>query len=290
MSAVIEDYITWCLARPGESRSVESAGARMHYLEWPGPSQAPTVMLLHGFIGHAHWWDFVAPALAEDYRVVAVDLSGMGDSGHRPDYPLEMRAQELGGVIRQLCSEPIILIGHSFGGRCAILTAQAHAELVRQLIVIDSRVSFPEPGRQRVFGGNTAIGKKRYADFAHAKSRFRLMPEEPGVHPTILDHIAGHSLKQDGDAWVWKFDGAVLERGPKPEISDARALPLLTMPMDYVCGESSLVVNREHALQVVATTPQARGPIVIPRAHHHLPIGQPVALTSVLRALLAVRR
>jgi pimeloyl-ACP methyl ester carboxylesterase len=36
----------------------------MHYLEWQGPPVAPVVVVLHGFLAHAHWWDFVAPWLA----------------------------------------------------------------------------------------------------------------------------------------------------------------------------------------------------------------------------------
>ena len=238
-------------------------------------------------MGHAHWWDFVAPALAEDYRVLAFDLGGMGDSGHRGSYSLDTHVAEVVAAIRQSCSAPIKLVGHSFGGRCAILTAYAQPELLERLIVVDSRVSFPDPGRERVFGPNTGRSKNRYADLAAAKARFRLVPDEPGTHPTIFDHIAMHSLKRDGDAWIWKFDGGIVDRGPKPVVSDARALPLLKVPMDYVCGEYSRVVSREHALQVMADVPRGRGPVVIPAAHHHLPIGQPVALVSALRALLA---
>jgi pimeloyl-ACP methyl ester carboxylesterase len=253
-----------------------------------GPQNAATLVLVHGFMGHAHWWDFVAPALAENYRVIAMDLSGMGDSGHRDEYSLDKYVAEIAGVIRATSAQPVYLIGHSFGGRCSILTAYAHPELLKRLIVVDSHVSFPnpDPKGKRHFNREPGRAKKRYADLASAKARFRLVPEETGTQPLILDHIAGHSLKQDGDGYSWKFDEAVVSNGPKPVVSDARAIPLLKVPMDFVCGERSLVVPPEHAQQVAEAITVGRAPIVIPSGFHHLPIGQPVALVAVLRALL----
>jgi pimeloyl-ACP methyl ester carboxylesterase len=282
-----DEYLAWCLARPGVSHHLDVGGHRTHYLEWAGPQGAATVVLVHGFMGHAHWWDFVAPALAEDYRVIAMDLSGMGDSGHRDEYSLDKYVAEIAGVIRDASIKPVYLIGHSFGGRCSILTAYAHPELLKRLIVVDSHVSFPEPKRDRHFNREPGRTKKRYADLAGAKARFRLVPEETGTHPMILDHIAGHSLKQDGDAFIWKFDEGVVSNGPKPAVSDARAIPLLKVPMDFVCGQYSRVVPPEHAQKVAEAIPNGRAPIVIPAGFHHLPIGAPIALVSVLRALLA---
>jgi pimeloyl-ACP methyl ester carboxylesterase len=281
-------YLAWCLARPGVSHFIDVDGHRAHYLEWTGPQGAPTLLLVHGFMGHAHWWDFVAPALAENYRVLALDLSGMGDSDHRAEYSLDHYVSEIAGVIRATSSQPVYLIGHSFGGRCSILTAYAHPDLLKRLVVVDSNVSFPDPNRKRHFHREPGREKKRYAGLASAKVRFKLMPEESGTDPTILEHVATHSIKSEGDAFVWKFDANVTNSGPKPAVSDARAIPLLKVPMDFVCGQLSRVVSPEHAQQVAAAIVDGRAPIVIPAGFHHLPIGEPVALVGVLRALLAV--
>jgi pimeloyl-ACP methyl ester carboxylesterase len=267
-------YLAWCLARPGVSHFIDVDHHRAHYLEWTGPQDAPTLVL--------------APALAENYRVLALDLSGMGDSGHRTEYSLDHYVSEIAGVIRATSSQPIYLIGHSFGGRCSILTAYAHPDLLKRLIVVDSNVSFPDPNRKRHFHREPGREKKRYADLASAKARFKLMPEETGTDPTILDHIATHSIKAEGDAFVWKFDANVTNSGPKPAVSDARAIPLLKVPMDFICGQYSRIVTPEHAQQVAAAIVDGRAPIVIPSGFHHLPIGEPIALVAVLRALLAI--
>jgi pimeloyl-ACP methyl ester carboxylesterase len=238
-------------------------------------------------MGHAHWWDFVAPALAENYRVLSMDIGGMGDSGYRNGYSLATCVAEIEGVLRHARLLSPTVIGHSFGGRCTILTAYAHPELMERIIVVDSHIGFKDEERGHRFNRESRREKKRYADLASGKARFRLIPDEPGTHPLIFDHIATHSLKRDGDAWIWKFDEAVMQQMPRPEITDAQALPLLQVPMDFVCGAHSVVVPPAHAAKVAAAIPRGRGPIVIPAAYHHVPTGRPVALTSVLRALLA---
>ena len=62
-----QDFVSASLARPGTSHYVEAAGVRLHYLEWAGPPGAPVLLLLHGYLAHAHWWDFVAPWLATEH-------------------------------------------------------------------------------------------------------------------------------------------------------------------------------------------------------------------------------
>jgi alpha-beta hydrolase superfamily lysophospholipase len=60
-------------------RFVEANRLRHHLLEWSG--SGPTVLLLHGFLEHAHAWDFVAPRIAAaGYRVMALDWRGHGDT------------------------------------------------------------------------------------------------------------------------------------------------------------------------------------------------------------------
>jgi len=282
-----DQYLSWCLAHPGVSRYVNVAGVSIHYLEWVGPAGAPTLLLLHGFMGHAHWWDFIAPVLAQNFRVVAMDLSGMGDSGYRDEYSLDSYVGEIAGVIRHTGDAPIKMVAHSFGGRCAIVTAYAHPELFKRIIVVDSHVGFADEERKRRFNRESRHEKKRYADLTSAKARFRLVPDEPGTLPRIFDHVATHSLKQEDGAWVWKFDEAVMRNMTRPAITDAQALPLLKVPMDFVCGEHSVVAPPDHARRVAAAIPNGRGPIVVPAAYHHVPIGQPLALVSALGALLA---
>ena len=86
---------------PFASRKVTVAGSAIHYLAWGDDESKPGLVLVHGNGAHAHWWSFLAPFFLEDYRVVAIDLSGAGDSDHRDHYTPEQFADEVLSVDRK---------------------------------------------------------------------------------------------------------------------------------------------------------------------------------------------
>lgn len=280
-------FLRRCVTRPGESRHARVAGIRMHYLEWPGPPEAPAVLLLHGFLAHAHWWDFVAPWLAADYRVIAPDFGGMGDSDHRDNYGHELFCDEIAGVIQAANIAGCTAVGHSFGGRALLHACARHPGLVERAIVVDSRLGSPqdplrgfdEPWRP----------KKRYPDAPSILSRFSLRPVEPAPQ-AALDHMARASIREENGAWVWKFDEHVtqlFQQGNRSGgIDDHAALANLQLPVDFIYGEESEVVTPARAARLGGCLPVVRSVTGLPGCYHHLPISAPLALTGLLRALL----
>jgi pimeloyl-ACP methyl ester carboxylesterase len=282
-----EDFVSRSAARPGRSHFVAVAGIRMHYLEWAGPPGAPVLVLLHGYLAHAHWWDFIAPWLAEHYRVIAPDFGGMGDSGHRPDYVHGNFQDEINGLVDVLGIAGCAVIGHSFGGR-ALLYACAHRpEQFRRAIVVDSRLGSkadPVRGFEEEWRP-----KKRYEDEATILSRFTLRPIEPAPE-AALRHMARASIRQEHDGWVWKFDENVtrLYQVPKdfPGVDDTVNLREMNTPVDFIYGEQSRVVTPARAALLARCLPNVRSVTGIPCSHHHLPLSQPIALLAALRVLL----
>jgi len=287
LQAGFDEYLRRSIERPGQSRYVEATGIRLHYLEWAGPPGAPALLLLHGFLAHAHWWDFIAPWLAEDYRIIAPDFGGMGDSGHRAKYEHHHFVDEVGAILQHTGIAPCTVIGHSFGGRTMLYACQRYPELITRGIVVDSRLSTPQDPMR---GFDTPWRpKKRYADEASILRRFILQPEEPAP-AAALAHMGRHSARADGDAWVWKFDEEVTrlfrDRGDAPVVDEYDLLDDITQPIDVIRGEDSRVVTAARAAQMVDRLPTARGPIGLPCSYHHLPVSQPLALLGVLRSLL----
>src|SRR5947209_19365930 len=85
------DWFREALTVPFTDGQVTVSGAAIHYLAWGEPGRRGLVFV-HGGAAHAHWWTHVAAAYARQYRVVALDLSGHGDSDHRERYSLEQWA------------------------------------------------------------------------------------------------------------------------------------------------------------------------------------------------------
>src|SRR5213592_65248 len=104
------------LAVPYADGTVTVGGASIHFLAWGEPGRRGLVFV-HGGGAHAHWWTHVAASFAPVFRVVAVDLSGHGDSDHRERYDFEQWTNEViaagtdGGI-----DGPLVVVGHSMGG------------------------------------------------------------------------------------------------------------------------------------------------------------------------------
>ena len=75
-------WFTGALASRPRASTVDVDGCPIHYLSWGDP-ELPALLLIHGGAAHAHWWSHIAPAFLPDFRVVAIDLSGHGDSDRR---------------------------------------------------------------------------------------------------------------------------------------------------------------------------------------------------------------
>src|SRR5262249_10615574 len=105
-------------------RDVVSNRVRLSVLEW-GPSQAPTIVLVHGGALTAHTWDLVCACLCDRYRCLAVDLRGHGDSEWPADadYSLDAISRDLSEFIAAECGAAPVLIGMSLGGLASIEVA-----------------------------------------------------------------------------------------------------------------------------------------------------------------------
>ena len=65
------------------SRSIPGESVTLHALDW-NPAGSPTVLLCHGWLDHAHGFDWVCAALPASWRRVALDFRGHGRSSHLP--------------------------------------------------------------------------------------------------------------------------------------------------------------------------------------------------------------
>ena len=190
---VADDWVQRMIDSPGRSGHLKSGEHTTHYLEWGDASNPRVLLLLHGFRGHAHWWDFVAPWFAADYRVIAPDFSGMGDSSARLNYHRSDFVAEVLAILKMIGAKAVTLVGHSFGGRIAVFAAHEYPQLLAHAIVIDTNIGFADQPLRTRF---VQRPKKIYPDFKTACSRFRFVPDEPPILPRIMQHLAAHSIKQ----------------------------------------------------------------------------------------------
>jgi pimeloyl-ACP methyl ester carboxylesterase len=109
------------------------------YGERRGAADAPLVLCLHGVSANVRGFDFIAPRLADSHRVVAVDLRGRGRSEITPPgtYGLDAHVRDALEIADLLGAERFDLVGWSMGACIGIALAEAAAERVRRLVLID---------------------------------------------------------------------------------------------------------------------------------------------------------
>jgi pimeloyl-ACP methyl ester carboxylesterase len=284
----VEEIPRWfadALAAPRSDHTVLVTGCPIHYLRW-GTSGKPGLILVHGGAAHAEWWSFLAPFLVRQCDVVALDLSGHGDSGRREAYPRRVWAEEIRGVIADAgFVGPPTLVGHSMGGLVSIVAASLFGDELAGAVIVDAPVRRPDPESQEGGSGSSFRNPKTYATPEDAMKRFRLVPDQPCANGFILEHVARTSVRAVEGGYTWKFDPRVFMRFSKEKMSDHLAGVRCRVAM--LRGEKSVVVppaTGEYMLELLAH----RAPLIeIPEAHHHLILDQPLAFIAALRAILA---
>jgi len=248
------------------------------------------VVFLHGLFGQGKNWTTIGKALAPEHRVLLVDLPHHGRSpwSDRWDY------REVVDRVAEVLSpeDPVTLVGHSLGGKVAMLLALLRPELVERLCVVDmSPVSY---------GSNPVGGLGRYAtalrsmDLAAVDSREdadRLLAEEESS-PTVRSFLLQNLRRDPGAAsgWRWQPNLEVLERdmaqlGEWPD-ELVEGAPPYDGPVLWIAGGRSEYVTDEYADAMARLFPRVRR-VTVKQAGHWVHSEQPEIVVEALRRFLA---
>jgi pimeloyl-ACP methyl ester carboxylesterase len=274
-------WFTEALAAPVTEHKTEVDGVPVAYRVW-GPPRGRGIILIHGGGAHSRWWDHIAPLLTADRRVVAIDLSGHGDSGRRAEYGADVWAGEVMAVAADagLDGKPVV-IGHSMGGMVTMRVAALYGSHIEGAVVIDSPLRVPAPEEQAAQRRQVFRQLKLYPSREAVLARFRPIPEQP-VLGYIADHVAATSVREMDGGWTWKWD---------PNVFNNRAVP--STPLSRMDCRMALfraehgILSAEMSAIMYDRLGQVAPLIEIPVAGHHIMLDQPIALVAALRTLLS---
>ncbi len=272
------------IATPHRSREVDVAGTSVHYLDWGTPGN-PGLVFVHGGAAHAHWWSFLGPFFTARWHVVALDLSGHGDSDRRDSYSHWAWSDEVMAVADDAgFPGPPVVVGHSLGGMVTIMTAARHGDRLAGAVIVDSPVRRPDPESEEGQRGRAFRSPGVYPDLETALAHFRLIPEQPCDNDFIVDHVARHSLRNTEGGWTWKFDPNLFRHTLVPLRDQLRSV---RCRVALLRGDLSVVVPPDTADYMYELMGRNAPVVSIPEAHHHLILDQPLGFVASLRTLLA---
>jgi pimeloyl-ACP methyl ester carboxylesterase len=125
------------VTEPG-GRIVKLPGGDLEVVE-SGSRDGSPIVLIHCFTCAIDWWDRMTPRLAEDHRVVAIDLLGHGGS-EKPSsgYSIENQADLVAGALGRLGVRDAEVVGHSLGGGVVTALAERSPQLVDRVVIVDT--------------------------------------------------------------------------------------------------------------------------------------------------------
>jgi esterase len=266
---------------------------RIHYLDWSNAG-GPDVVFLHGMALTAHTWDLVCLSLRDEYRCLALDLRGHGDSEWPADrsYGIEQNARDIEAFVAALELERPIVVGMSMGGMAALQYAVDHGDSLAALVLVDVGTSPPRTeGLDRL---------RSFVTMEHEHDSFegfidQAMRFNPRRDPDLLRGSLTHSLRRMANGrWTWKYDrqhavGGSAEQHAETMRKIDERLSSITCPTLIVRGAESDLFFDEDAEAMAERIPNARW-VQIPGAGHTVQGDNPRDLAEALRVFFAELR
>jgi esterase len=142
------------------------------------------LIILHGFLGMSDNWKTMGTQFAANgFQVHLLDLRNHGKSFHSDEFSYEIMAQDVYDYCQAINLEKVNILGHSMGGKTAMLFAAKHPEKVEKLIVADIGPKFYPQHHQTIFEGLNAV------DFA-------LKPSRNEVEEILSKYISDFGTRQ----------------------------------------------------------------------------------------------
>ena len=249
----------------------------LNLIHHPGPKDRATLLIAHGLYGSGRNWGVIAKRLSDQRHVVTVDMRNHGASPWFRTHTYQDLADDLAEVVQDLGGRFAVL-GHSMGGKAAMMLALTRADLVNRLIVADiapvpyihTQVHYIHAMRATDLSGITR----------RSEAGERLSPhvDDPALVPFFLQ-----SLDVKGQTWLLNLDDLEAQMDHImgfPEVGGSYYGEVLMLS-----GARSEYVKSEHRPQIKALFPKARF-AKIPGAGHWLHAEKPREFEQNVRAWL----
>lgn len=258
----------------------------LFYREYGYPnSSSPPLVLIHGLFGCGTNWHSLATRqlqiMAENRRILVPDLRNHGQSSHHGTMTYEAMAADLAALLDQLGIAQVDLVGHSLGGKAAMVLALQWPQRVRTLVVEDIAPVTYSVRFQGVFAAMHDLDLGDLTSRKDAERRLAGGIPNPSMRGLILQN-----LRKTETGWNWRINLAAISGA----MDNLRRFPdcgdhYFDGPTYFVHGEHSDYVSRGQLPQILALFPQAQIK-AIPNAGHWIHADQLEAFAQVLRELI----
>ena len=261
----------------GRVVQVGVSGAMLNMIEHGVATDRTPLLIAHGLYGSARNWGVIARRLSDERRVVAVDMRNHGDSAWDGAHGYGDLADDLAEVIAHI-GGPVDVLGHSMGGKAAMMLALRHGDLVRRLVVADIAPVAYGHSQMSFITAMRSVDLGRVERRSDAEGQLAAL----GVDPALQSFFT-QSLDVAGKRWRLNLD-ALAHQMPQimgfPQVDGAWRGPAL-----FLTGGNSDYVRPEHRPIIRALFPKARF-ARLSGAGHWLHAEKPREFEATIRAFV----
>ncbi len=246
-------------------------GVHLHFTDTA--NNAPALIFLHYFGGSALSWEPVIAEFGDQFRCIALDLRGYGDSDAPANgYSVAQNVDDLAALVEALELRAFTLVGHSMGGKIALAYAAHQPTALQNLILLAPSPLSPEPiaedERQRSIESH---GTREAAQQLLQKIVAHPLP------PPLAERVIEDNLRTSGASWrAW------LEVGSREDRS--ALMPLIRIPTLIVSGAADQTIPPEVVQREVTAQLANARMTLLPDVAHLLPLEAPRAIADLICA------
>lgn len=240
---------------------------KLHHRDLGGTPELPPLIVLHGLLGSSRNWQSTGADLAEKFHVYALDLRNHGRSPHDAVMTFEAMVDDVIGWMDEHAIAKASVMGHSMGGKVAMLLACRHPERVQKLFVVDvAPKDYDLMGHQNDFLAMNELDLRTLTTRGDAEMRFEARVPSFGMRKFLATN-----LERDAESgqWRWIVNLPVLT-ATLPDIARNSLRPgdHFEGPTTFVVGGRSRYFESDDAVKVQAYFPKAEV-VVIPDSGHN---------------------
>ncbi len=252
-------------------------------LAWREVGDGPPLVILHGLFGSSRNWKSIAEALADSHRVFAVDLRNHGDSGWAGGMGYDLLAEDVAAFLDARGLDSAALVGHSMGGKAAMMLALCDPTRVDALVAVDIA---PAAYTETLIDYIHAL---QDVDVGHASRRAEVDEDLEGLipDPPTRTFLLQNLMTGEDGRMRWRVNLEALNAGVN-DLHDFRPPPgaIYNGPALIVAGGNSDYIRPVHGDAIRALFPLAET-VTIPDAGHRVHAERPEAFVTALRRFLA---
>ena len=211
-----------------------------------GGAGRPPLVLLHGMLGSSRNWLTAGADLAAQFHVLAPDLRNHGRSPHAEEMSYAALMDDVIAWLAEQRLPRVTLVGHSMGGKAAMLLACRHPGSVARLVVVDiAPRDYSWPGHRASFAAMNELDLRSLRTRAEAEMRF----EGRVPHAPLRKFLATNLERSPTGDWCWLINLPVLTRAlPAMERNPLTAADRFDGPVRFIAGgKSNYIEPADHA-------------------------------------------